>query len=263
MEKLKEKLGQDPSATTGSDVGESIALQEISQRLHQSETLEDALVEADLVIEAIAENLPAKEDIFSRISKSKTLPANSIITSNTSSFSIKTLSKASSKELFGLHFFNPAPKMKLVEIITIDSEKEEYKRKIKSLEEFVRHLGKEPIICKDFPGFVVNRLLVPYLMEAIRLLEQNIASKEDIDKAMKLGAAYPMGPFALIDLIGLDTVKSVIDGWAISEPNNPLFKPSHLLSEMVKNGKLGKKSGEGFYKYSTSTIANKESKSRM
>uniref|UniRef100_A0A8C9SP81 3-hydroxyacyl-CoA dehydrogenase n=1 Tax=Scleropages formosus TaxID=113540 RepID=A0A8C9SP81_SCLFO len=118
-----------------------------------------------------------------------------------------------------------------------------------TLVDFSKALGKHPVLCKDTPGFIVNRLLVPYLMEAIRLHERGHGSKEDIDMAMKLGAGYPMGPFELLDYVGLDTSKFIMDGWNEMEPENPLFAPSPLLNKLVAEGKFGKKTGEGFYKH--------------
>uniref|UniRef100_A0A8C4QNC8 3-hydroxyacyl-CoA dehydrogenase n=1 Tax=Eptatretus burgeri TaxID=7764 RepID=A0A8C4QNC8_EPTBU len=118
-----------------------------------------------------------------------------------------------------------------------------------ALIDFAKALGKHPVACKDTPGFLVNRLLVPYLMESIRLHERGHGSKEDIDMAMKLGANYPMGPFELLDYVGLDTSKYIMDGWHELEPNNPLFAPSPLLDSLVQQGKFGRKTHEGFYKY--------------
>ena len=255
VESLKGKLRKHPSTTTNSDVGESIAIQEINKIVYAGESIDDTISGADLIIEAIMENLTLKGKLFSDISKSHALGPHTILTSNTSSLSICKIAEfiVPKNELFGLHFFNPAPKMKLVEIINPDeenhAENENTEIKLLSLVEFVKSLGKEPIICKDSPGFVVNKLLLPYLLNAIGLLEAKVASKEDIDKAMKLGAGYPMGPFTLMDLIGLDTIKNVIDGWATSSKIGLALKPSPLLESMVKKGKLGKKSGEGFYSY--------------
>uniref|UniRef100_A0A2I3G2Q5 3-hydroxyacyl-CoA dehydrogenase n=1 Tax=Nomascus leucogenys TaxID=61853 RepID=A0A2I3G2Q5_NOMLE len=118
-----------------------------------------------------------------------------------------------------------------------------------SLIDFSKALGKHPVSCKDTPGFIVNRLLVPYLMEAIRLYERGDASKEDIDTAMKLGAGYPMGPFELLDYVGLDTTKFIVDGWHEMDAENPLHQPSPSLNKLVAENKFGKKTGEGFYKY--------------
>ncbi|KGG50346.1 putative 3-hydroxyacyl-dehydrogenase [Mitosporidium daphniae] len=255
VESLKEKLGEDPSATTSSDVGESIALQDIINRIYQGENIDDTIKGADLVIEAIVESLTAKLELFSSISRSPVLAPHTILTSNTYSLSISRIAQSimPKRELFGLHFFNPAPKMKLVEIVRANEEanpeNEHANIQLSSLVEFVKRLGKESIVCKDSPGFVVNKLLIPYLTDAIRLLEEKVASKEDIDKAMKLGAGYPMGPFTLMDLIGLDTIKSVIDGWAALDKTGQSLRPSPLLQAMVQQGKLGKKCGEGFYSY--------------
>uniref|UniRef100_A0A674ICZ2 3-hydroxyacyl-CoA dehydrogenase n=1 Tax=Terrapene triunguis TaxID=2587831 RepID=A0A674ICZ2_9SAUR len=200
----------------------------------------------DLVIEAIVENLQVKNDLFKRLDKFA--PENTIFASNTSSLQITDIANSTTRQdrFGGLHFFNPVPMMKLVEVIKTPMTNQ---KTFESLMEFTKALGKNPISCKDTPGFVVNRLLVPYLMEAVRLYERGDASKEDIDVAMKLGAGYPMGPFELLDYVGLDTSKYIIDGWHSLEPNNPLFAPSPLLNKLVEERKMGKKTGEGFYKY--------------
>ncbi|XP_050800514.1 hydroxyacyl-coenzyme A dehydrogenase, mitochondrial [Gopherus flavomarginatus] len=200
----------------------------------------------DLVVEAIVENLQVKNDLFKRLDKFA--PENTIFASNTSSLQITDIANSTTRQdrFGGLHFFNPVPVMKLVEVIKTPMTSQ---KTFESLMEFTKTLGKNPISCKDTPGFVVNRLLVPYLMEAVRLYERGDASKEDIDVAMKLGAGYPMGPFELLDYVGLDTSKYIIDGWHLLEPNNPLFAPSPLLNKLVEERKMGKKTGEGFYKY--------------
>ncbi|XP_038254479.1 hydroxyacyl-coenzyme A dehydrogenase, mitochondrial [Dermochelys coriacea] len=200
----------------------------------------------DLVVEAIVENLQVKNDLFKRLDKFA--PENTIFASNTSSLQITDIANSTTRQdrFGGLHFFNPVPMMKLVEVIKTPMTSQ---KTFESLMEFTKALGKNPISCKDTPGFVVNRLLVPYLMEAVRLYERGDASKEDIDVAMKLGAGYPMGPFELLDYVGLDTSKYIIDGWHSLEPNNPLFAPSPLLNKLVEERKMGKKTGEGFYKY--------------
>ncbi|XP_010224404.1 PREDICTED: hydroxyacyl-coenzyme A dehydrogenase, mitochondrial [Tinamus guttatus] len=179
----------------------------------------------DLVIEAIVENQEIKNELFKTLDKFA--PEHTIFASNTSSLQITQLANSTTRQdrFGGLHFFNPVPMMKLVEVI------------------------KTPMTSQDTPGFIVNRLLVPYMLEAVRLFERGDASKEDIDVAMKLGAGYPMGPFELLDYVGLDTSKYIIDGWHALEPNNPLFAPSPLLNKLVEEKKLGKKTGEGFYKY--------------
>ncbi|XP_019326101.1 PREDICTED: hydroxyacyl-coenzyme A dehydrogenase, mitochondrial [Aptenodytes forsteri] len=200
----------------------------------------------DLVIEAIVENQEIKNELFKRLDKFA--PEHTIFASNTSSLQITQLANSTTRQdrFGGLHFFNPVPMMKLVEVIKTPMTSQ---KTFESLVDFSKAVGKSPVSCKDTPGFIVNRLLVPYMMEAVRLFERGDASKEDIDVAMKLGAGYPMGPFELLDYVGLDTSKYIIDGWHSLEPNNPLFAPSPLLDKLVEEEKLGKKTGEGFYKY--------------
>uniref|UniRef100_A0A4W6CBB0 3-hydroxyacyl-CoA dehydrogenase n=1 Tax=Lates calcarifer TaxID=8187 RepID=A0A4W6CBB0_LATCA len=167
---------------------------------------------------------------------------------NTSSLPISDIASSTNRldRFGGLHFFNPVPMMKLVEVIGTSATSQET---FDSLLNFSKALGKTPVSCKDTPGFIVNRLLVPYVLEAIRLHERGHGSKEDIDIAMKLGAGYPMGPFELSDYVGLDTMKFIMDGWNEKDPDNPLFAPSEMLNKLVAEGKYGKKTGEGFYKY--------------
>ncbi|KAM5194503.1 hydroxyacyl-coenzyme A dehydrogenase, mitochondrial [Mantella aurantiaca] len=200
----------------------------------------------DLVVEAIVESLEVKHELFKRLDKFA--PEHTIFASNTSSLPITDIANSTTRQdrFGGLHFFNPVPMMKLVEVIKAPMTSQ---TTFDSLIDFSRALGKTPVSCKDTPGFVVNRLLVPYLMESVRLYERGHASKEDIDIAMKLGAGYPMGPFELLDYVGLDTSKFIIDGWHKLEPENPLFAPSELVNKLVAEKKLGKKTGEGFYKY--------------
>lgn len=190
--------------------------------------------------------MKVKHELFTLIDKSA--PNHAILTSNTSSLSIEEIAQVTNrKDKFGgLHFFNPVPVMKLLEVIRIPQTTDETYNK---LMEFGASIGKVCITCKDTPGFVVNRLLVPYMAEAVRMLERGDASAKDIDTAMKLGAGYPMGPFELADYVGLDTTNHIINGWYEKYPDNPLFKPIELVQKMVKEGKLGVKSGEGFYSY--------------
>ncbi|KAI8522227.1 hypothetical protein Bbelb_019810 [Branchiostoma belcheri] len=205
-----------------------------------------AVVTADLVVEAIVENLAVKQELFKTLDKFA--PAKTIFASNTSSLPITAIANSTTRQdkFAGLHFFNPVPIMKLVEVVRAPGTSQAV---YECLMEFSRALGKHPVTCKDTPGFLVNRLLVPYLMEAVRLYERGDGSKEDLDVAMKLGAGYPMGPFELLDYVGLDTCKFIMDGWHELEPDNPLFAPSQLVNELVAAGKHGKKTGEGFYKY--------------
>ncbi|XP_054447616.1 hydroxyacyl-coenzyme A dehydrogenase, mitochondrial [Pteronotus mesoamericanus] len=200
----------------------------------------------DLVVEAIVENLKVKTELFKRLDKFAA--EHTVFASNTSSLQITDIANATTRQdrFAGLHFFNPVPLMKLVEVIKTPMTSQ---KTFESLMDFSKALGKHPVSCKDTPGFIVNRLLVPYLMEAVRLLERGDASKEDIDTAMKLGAGYPMGPFELLDYIGLDTTKFIMDGWHDMDTQNPLFQPSPSVNKLVAEKKLGKKTGEGFYKY--------------
>lgn len=201
---------------------------------------------ADLVIEAITENMDAKHDLFRKLDEAA--PKSCIFTSNTSSLSITEIGKVTERQekFAGLHFFNPVPIMKLIEVVKADLTSQET---FDALVRFGRDLGKTTVSCGDTPGFIVNRLLIPYMMEAIRFVERGDVTPEDIDTAMKLGAGYPMGPFQLADYVGLDTTKFIIDGWHEKEADNPLFRPSKKLDELVSQGKFGKKTGEGFYKY--------------
>uniref|UniRef100_A0A1L8DYL4 3-hydroxyacyl-CoA dehydrogenase n=1 Tax=Nyssomyia neivai TaxID=330878 RepID=A0A1L8DYL4_9DIPT len=215
-------------------------------RLEATCNLTDAVRDTDLVIEAIVENMKVKHDLFAKIDS--VAPQHTIFASNTSSLSITEISSVTKRQdrFGGLHFFNPVPVMKLLEVIrTTKTSDETYKRMM----EFGEGMGKVCITCKDTPGFVVNRLLVPYMAEAVRLYERGDASARDIDIAMKLGAGYPMGPLELGDYVGLDTTQSVISGWHEKFPDNPLFRPIETLDKLVKEGKFGVKSGEGFYNY--------------
>ncbi|XP_071510230.1 hydroxyacyl-coenzyme A dehydrogenase, mitochondrial-like [Diadema antillarum] len=207
---------------------------------------EEAVTNTDLVIEAIIENIGIKKDLFARLDRAA--PASTIFASNTSSLSITAIASATSRQekFGGLHFFNPVPMMKLVEVVRINQTSDET---YESLMEFSKAMGKVPITCKDTPGFVVNRLLVPYMCEAVRMLERGDATPRDIDTGMKLGAGYPMGPFELTDYVGIDVIKFILDGWHENYPDEDLFKPSPTINKLVAEGKLGIKTGEGFYSY--------------
>jgi 3-hydroxybutyryl-CoA dehydrogenase len=213
-------------------------------RLTGTVRLED-LREADLVIEAITENVALKKETFARLDA--ICPPHARLASNTSSCTVTELAAATKRpaQVVGLHFFNPAPIMKLVEVVRTILTSEET---VKAARAFVESLGKTPVDTQDTTGFIVNRLLVPYLLEAVRLLESGIASKEDIDQAMKLGCGYPMGPFTLLDLVGLDTTLYVAEVM-FQEFREARFAPPPLLKRMVMAGQLGRKSGKGFYEY--------------
>jgi 3-hydroxyacyl-CoA dehydrogenase len=205
-----------------------------------------AVSSADLVIEAIVENLETKQRLFAALDKAA--PSSTLFASNTSSLPVKHIAVATTRmdRFGGLHFFNPVPVMKLLEVVRIPETSDETH---KALLDFGKAMEKTTVEAKDTPGFIVNRLLVPYLMEAVRLYERGDASARDIDTAMKLGCGYPMGPIELLDYVGLDTSKFIMDGWHKQFPDNPLFAPSPLLDKLVAEGKLGIKSGEGFYSY--------------
>jgi 3-hydroxybutyryl-CoA dehydrogenase len=204
------------------------------------------LADCDLVIEAIVENLDAKRALYTELDK--VAKPEAIFASNTSSLSITEMMTATARadRFVGLHFFNPVPLMKLVEvvgtIVTDPAVLEEGKG-------FVGQIGKTPVTARDSTGFVVNRLLVPYLLDAIRMLEAGVASREDIDNAMKLGCGYPMGPLTLLDFVGLDTTHHIAE-IMFKEYREARYAPPPLLKRMVLAGMYGKKSGKGFYDYS-------------
>lgn len=202
----------------------------------------------DLVIEAVVENEKVKTEIFQVLDQVVTRP-DAILASNTSSIPLVRLAVATSRpdQVIGIHFFNPAPVQRLVELIPALTTSEDTIKRSESLVQGV--LGKHAIRAQDRSGFVVNALLIPYLLSAIRMFESGIASREDIDDGMELGCAHPMGPLKLSDLIGLDTVASVADSM-YAEFKEPLYAAPPLLQRMVDAGRLGRKTGAGFYPYS-------------
>jgi 3-hydroxybutyryl-CoA dehydrogenase len=205
----------------------------------------DALADCDIVVEAIVENLDEKKKTFSALDE--VVKPEAIFASNTSSLTITQIAMFTRRpeSFIGLHFFNPVPVMKLVEVVrTIVTSQEAFDTAF----EFARSLGKEPIACRDNSGFVVNRLLVPYLLDAIRALEEGVGSVEDIDKGMQLGCGYPMGPFTLLDYVGLDTTYYIAN-IMFDEYHEKRFASPPLLKQMVQAGRLGRKSGRGFYEY--------------
>jgi 3-hydroxybutyryl-CoA dehydrogenase len=208
-------------------------------------TAVDALKDCDLIVEAIIENLEEKRKTYAALEP--IVGAHTIFLSNTSSLCITELAATTKRpdRFGGLHFFNPVPLMKLVEVIRALTTSDETYQTVFA---FASSLGKEPITAPDRPGFIVNRLLVPYLLDAIRAYENGLGTLEDIDKGMKLGCGYPMGPFTLLDFVGLDTTYYIAN-IMFEEFREPAYAPPPLLKRMVLAGRLGRKSGRGFYTY--------------
>jgi len=218
---------------------------EIRRRLRGVTSL-DELKDCDVIVEAIIEQLPAKRELFSALDS--LCPPHTIFSSNTSSLTIIEIAAATKRpeRFVGLHFFNPVPVMKLVEVVrTIATDAAVYEEMLA----FGAKLGKTPVRARDGGGFIVNRLLVPYLLDAIRALEERVGSVVDIDNSMKLGCGYPMGPFTLLDFVGLDTTY-YISQIMFDEYKEKRFAAPPLLKRMVLAGWYGKKSGRGFYDYS-------------
>ena len=204
-----------------------------------------AMSSCDLVIEAIVENIADKAAAYTALDT--VVGQHTIFASNTSSLCITELAARTKRpdRFGGLHFFNPVPLMKLVEVVRgLTTSDETYT----ALMAFSRSIGKEPVTAPDKPGFIVNRLLVPYLLDAIRCYERGLGTVEDIDNAMKLGCGYPMGPLTLLDFVGLDTTYYIAN-IMFDEYKDPMFAAPPLLKRMVLAGRHGRKSGEGFYKY--------------
>ena len=221
------------------------AKSEIRGRLEGTVSLED-LKDCDVIMEAIIEQLPAKRELFSALDA--VCGPNTIFASNTSSLTITEIAAATKRpeRFVGLHFFNPVPVMKLVEVVrTIATDPDVYEAMVA----FGAKLGKTPVRAQDSGGFIVNRLLVPYLLDAIRALEEGVGSVVDIDNSMKLGCGYPMGPFTLLDFVGLDTTYYICQ-IMFDEFKEKRFAAPPLLKRMVLAGWHGKKSGRGFYDYS-------------
>jgi 3-hydroxybutyryl-CoA dehydrogenase len=205
----------------------------------------DAMAGCDLIVEAIVESLEAKRSAYASLES--VVGLHTILLSNTSSLCITELAASTKRpdRFAGLHFFNPVPLMKLAEVIRgLTTSDETYA----TVMTFVQSLGKEPITAPDRPGFIVNRLLVPYLLDAIRAYENGLGTIEDIDKGMNLGCGHPMGPFKLLDFVGLDTTYYIAN-IMFEEFREPAYAPPPLLKRMVLAGRLGRKSGRGFYSY--------------
>ena len=220
----------------------------VYERLRTDASLAGAVTDADVVIEAVVEDLTLKQRLFADIERAA--PAGALLASNTSSLSIGQIAAAMKEpaRLVGMHFFNPVHLMKLVEVVTHGGGRGSA-RVVERAVAFARQLGKEPIVVRDSPGFASSRLGIVLGLEAMRMLEQGVASAEDIDKAMELGYNHPMGPLKLTDLVGLD-VRLAIAEYLHATLGQPHYEPPKILREKVKKGELGKKTGKGFYTWS-------------
>jgi 3-hydroxybutyryl-CoA dehydrogenase len=219
-------------------------MKDVLGRLTGTTSLE-ALADCDLVIEAVVESLDRKREVYQALDAS--CPASTLFASNTSSLSITEMAATTKRadRFFGLHFFNPVPLMKLVEVVRSPLTAP---TTIEAAVAFARSLGKTPVVAADKTGFVVNRLLVPYLLDAVRALEEGVASIPDIDEGMKLGCGHPMGPLTLLDFVGLDTTLYIAN-IMFEDFKERRFAPPPLLRRMVQAGLYGRKSGKGFYDY--------------
>jgi 3-hydroxybutyryl-CoA dehydrogenase len=218
----------------------------VRKRIRAEPQIRAAVSDADIVIEAVVEDLAIKQRLFADVERAA--PPGALLASNTSSLSIGQIASAMTQpaRLVGMHFFNPVHVMKLVEVVTHGRDS---RPAAERAVEFARQLGKEPIVVRDSPGFASSRLGVVLGLEAMRMLEQDVASVEDIDKAMELGYNHPMGPLKLTDLVGLD-VRLAIAEYLHATLGKPQYEPPKILREKVKKGELGKKTGKGFYTWS-------------
>jgi len=221
---------------------------EVFNRIRTTQSYDVGCEKADLVIETIVEDLLKKQAIYKKVDGK--IKEDAILATNTSSLSIADLSEGlqCSDRFIGLHFFNPVWFMKLVEVIPMVGVTSHATTE-RTLD-FVSDIGKTAIKCNDTPGFIVNHLLYPFMMEAVRMVEREEANSiEDIDTAMKLGAGLPMGPFEMLDVIGIDTVQQVIQTWNEKNPEDPRYFPSATIDDLVRSKKLGMKTKQGFYPY--------------
>ncbi len=246
LARSREQIGRSVDRAVGGGKLDAQTARELLERIEWSTDL-DAIADADLVIEAIVEDPQAKGEVFRRLDA--VVGDSALLASNTSSIPIAELASQTQRRdrVLGLHFFSPVPVMRLVEIVVaLDTSAAAVER----AEAFVREIGKEPIRTKDRSGFIVNMLLVPYLMAGVRMYEEGFATREDIDQGMKLGCGHPMGPLQLCDFIGLDVLYSVCDS-LYDEFKRPEYAPPPLLKRMVVSGHHGRKTDRGFYEYAS------------
>ena len=216
----------------------------IQSRLKGTTNVED-FADCDLIVEAVVENMDLKKKIFADLDR--ICPSHAVLATNTSCLSVTEIAMATKRpnQVIGMHFFNPVPVMKLLEVVTTIVSSEET---LKTVRAFGESLGKTVIVAKDTPAFIVNRVLTPLMLEAIRVLEAGLATREDIDNGMVLGCNHPMGPLTLADFVGLDTMYYITEAM-YAESKDPKFAAPLLLKRMVTAGQLGRKTGKGFYDY--------------
>jgi 3-hydroxybutyryl-CoA dehydrogenase len=250
LEQARERIEQSIARAVRSGKLDADAVEDVLDRIVTTSDLAD-LAGSQLVVEAVYEDAEVKGRLFRELDE--LLPETVALASNTSSIPIAQLASwtQNPKRVVGAHFFSPVPLMRLVEVVVgLDTAPEV----VEQVEGFVRAIGKRPIRTKDRSGFIVNLLLVPYLMAAVRMYEEGFASREDIDEGMKLGAGHPMGPLTLCDMIGLDVLYAVCDS-LYEEFKRPEYAPPPLLKRMVVSGHHGRKSGRGFYEYEPTPVA--------
>ena len=212
-----------------------------------------ALSDVDLVIEAVPETMEIKTPVYHDLTR--ICRPNAIIATNTSGLPVKAMADIAGRprSVIGLHYFNPVQLMALTEVVKLDTTDAGV---LATAIDFVKKQGKSPVVCEDTPGFIVNRLLVPFLGQSIGLVERGVAGVKDVDTAMELGSSHPMGPLKLADYVGLDTCCHILKNWSTMYPGEPAFAVPALLERMVAEGKLGRKSGEGFYKWQGNKVVS-------